>query len=103
MRLLSHSADFRRMLPLFTAVSLLAASVCHGEEQFPNELNSPIDEPQVVLPESPHKVPVRAASGAVQQSTDPLVKLVYETREVQRQRLLSSTDHTPWQMMHGLL
>jgi hypothetical protein len=103
MRLLSHSADFRRILRLFTAVSLLAASVCHGEEQFPNELNSPIDEPQVVLPESPHKVPVRAASGAVQQSTDPLVKLVYETREVQRQRLLSSTDHTPWQMMHGLL
>ena len=103
MRLLSHSADFRRILRLFTAVSLLAASVCHGEEQFPNELNSPIDEPQVILPESSHKVPVRAASGAVQQSTDPLVKLVYETREVQRQRLLSSTDHTPWQMMHGLL
>ena len=103
MRLLSHSADFRQILPLLGAALVLAASVCQGQEQFPNELNSPVDEPQVVLPESPHKVPVRPASGAVQQSTDPLVKLAYETREVQRQRLLSTTDHTPWQMMHGLL
>jgi len=103
MRRLSTQSDYRQILPLLAAVSILAGGVCSAQEKFPNELNSPIDEPQVVIPENPSRVPIRPASGAVQQSTDPLVKLVYDTREVQRQRLLSTSDHTPWQMMHGLL
>jgi hypothetical protein len=96
---------FAQILPLLAAISIVSGSVGLGEEPFSNELGakSPKDEPQVILLESPNKVPIRPASGAVLESNDPLVKLVYETREITRQRLLNTTDHTPWQMMHGLL
>ena len=103
MRRFCEQAGYGQILPLLAVVSILSGSICNGQESFPNELNSPQDEPLVVLLQNSQKVPVRPASGSVLESTDPLVKLVYETREVQRQRLLSTTDHTPWQMMHGLL
>lgn len=105
MRRINEQLAFAQILPLLAAISIVSGSVGLGQEQFSNELGakSPKDEPQVILPESPHKVPIRPASGAVLESNDPLVKLVYETREIQRQRLLNTTDHTPWQMMHGLL
>ena len=105
MRRFNEQLAFRQILPLLAAISIVSGSAGLGEEPFSNELGakSPKDEPQVILLESPQKVPIRPASGAVLESTDPLVKLVYETREITRQRLLNTTDHTPWQMMHGLL
>jgi hypothetical protein len=68
-----------------------------------NELNSPIDEPQVTIDEHSSNAVMRPAPTWVEQSTDPLVKLVYQTREAQRRRLLSTAEHTPWQIMHGML
>ena len=96
-------AGFRQILPLLAAVSLVSGTLSRAEDKFPNELASPIDEPQVVIPEQLKGIPVRPASRAIQDSTDPLVKLVYETREAQRRRLLSTSEHTPWQIMHGLV
>ncbi|RLS67807.1 MAG: hypothetical protein DWI00_18270 [Planctomycetota bacterium] len=105
MRRINEQLAFAQILPLLAAFSIVSGSVGLGEEPFSNELGakSPKDEPQVILLESPNKVPIRPASGAILESNDPLVKLVYETREITRQRLLNTTDHTPWQMMHGLL
>jgi hypothetical protein len=105
MRRINEQLAFAQILPLLAAISIVSGSVGLGEEPFSNELGakSPKDEPQVILLESPNKVPIRPASGAILESNDPLVKLVYETREITRQRLLNTTDHTPWQMMHGLL
>ncbi len=105
MRRINEQLAFAQFLPLLAAISIVSGSVGLGEEPFSNELGakSSKDEPQVIIPESPQRVPIRPASGAVLESTDPLVKLVYETREITRQRLLNTTDHTPWQMMHGLL
>ena len=68
-----------------------------------NELNSPIAEPQVTLDENSSNAVMRPTPTWVQQSKDPLVKLVYQTREAQRRRLLSTAEHTPWQIMHGML
>ncbi|MFO1003884.1 MAG: hypothetical protein U0936_26430 [Planctomycetaceae bacterium] len=105
MRRINEQLAFAQILPLLAAISIVSGSVGRGQEQSTNELGakSAKDEPQVILLESPGKVPIRPASGAVLESSDPLVKLVYETREITRQRLLNTTDHTPWQMMHGLL
>jgi hypothetical protein len=105
MRRINEQLAFAQILPLLAVISIVSGSAGLGEEPFSNELGakSPKDEPQVILLDSPQKVPIRPASGAVLESNDPLVKLVYETREITRQRLLNTTDHTPWQMMHGLL
>lgn len=105
MRRINEQLAHAHILPLLAVISIVSGSAGLGEEPFSNELGakSPKDEPQVILLESPQKVPIRPASGAVLESNDPLVKLVYETREITRQRLLNTTDHTPWQMMHGLL
>ena len=48
-------------------------------------------------------VPERPMPPEIQQSSDPLVKLVWEARESSRRRLLTTDEHTPWQLMHGLL
>jgi beta-lactamase regulating signal transducer with metallopeptidase domain len=37
-----------------------------------------------------------------EQSADPTVRLAWETRERVRRRLLSTKDHTPWQIMSGI-
>ena len=105
MRRINEQLALAQILPLLAAISIVSGSAGLGEEPFSNELGakSPKDEPQIILLESPNKVPIRPASGAVLESNDPLVKLVYETREITRQRLLNTTDHTPGQMMHGLL
>ena len=39
---------------------------------------------------------------AIQQSSDPLVKQVWQMRESIRKRLLSTYEYTPWQIMQGL-
>ncbi len=94
---------FLQILPMLGAAFAAWTSAANAQESFPNELNSPVDEPQVIVREQSDKVPVRMASQEIQQSTDPLVKLTWETREATRRRLLSTAQHTPWQMMHGLL
>ncbi len=68
-----------------------------------NELNSPTPEPLVTIDELSSNAVMRPTPTWVQQSKDPLVKLVYQTREAQRRRLLSTAEHTPWQIMHGML
>jgi len=61
-----------------------------------------IREPRLYSPDK-LLVPERPMPPAIQQSSDPLVKLVWEARESSRRRLLTTDQHTPWQLMHGLL
>ncbi len=91
--------SLRQILPL-TILVLAQCSVAMGQL---GEGGTDGPEPQVILPDHTHSVPVRTASKEITESTDPLVKLVWETREAQRRRLLSVQQHTPWQIMHGLL
>jgi hypothetical protein len=96
-------AGIRQFLLLFSVTFVSAIAAAQGQDQAANELALPVDEPQVIIPENSLRVPVRTASQEVETSSDPLVKLVWETREATRRRLLSTSEHTPWQMMHGLL
>ncbi|MFO0979711.1 MAG: hypothetical protein U0996_25155 [Planctomycetaceae bacterium] len=91
--------SLRQILPL-TILVLAQCSVAMGQL---GEGGTDGPEPRVILPDHTHSVPVRTASKEITESTDPLVKLVWETREAQRRRLLSVEQHTPWQIMHGLL
>ncbi len=88
----------RQILPLL-ALLLLAESASAQMKL----LSSDEHEPAMKLLESTRRIPLRLASKDVQESADPLVKLVWETRETQRRRLLSTSEHTPWQIMHALL
>jgi hypothetical protein len=96
-------AVIRQFLLLFSVWCISAIAAAQGQDQAANELALPVDEPQVIIPENSLRVPIRTASQEVETSSDPLVKLVWETREATRRRLLSTSEHTPWQMMHGLL
>ena len=49
MRAKGLQAGFRQILPLLAAVSLVSGALSRAEDKFPNELASPIDEPQVVM------------------------------------------------------
>ena len=101
----------RRFLPIVALIGLLSASAVDAQIMLSpgrvpigdNELNSPIDEPQVTIDEHSSNAVMRPVPLVIQQAKDPLVKLVYETREAQRRRLLSTAEHTPWQIMHGML
>jgi hypothetical protein len=100
------SDEHRRMklqiLPIAAATIILFTTKLHADD-FPNELNSSIPEPRILLPEQTDVSVFRNASSSRIPSTDPLAKRVYETREASRRRLLSTTEHTPWQIMHGML
>ena len=101
----------RRFLPIVAFVGLHLGGVADAQIKLSpgrvpigdNELNSPIAEPQVTIDEHSSNAVMRATPLVIQQSRDPLVKLAYETREAQRRRLLSTSEHTPWQIMHGML
>ena len=101
----------RRLLPIVALFCLLPGVSALGQIKLSpgrvpigdNELNSPTPEPLVTLDEHTSNAVMRPSPTWVQQSKDPLVKLVYETREAQRRRLLSTAEHTPWQIMHGML
>ncbi len=101
----------RRFLPIavlvgLTQIASVDAQIKLSPGRVPigdNELNSPIDEPLVILDEHSSNAVMRATPQHIQQAKDPLMKLVYETREAQRRRLLSTDEHTPWQIMHGML
>ncbi|MEZ6126564.1 MAG: hypothetical protein R3C49_25865 [Planctomycetaceae bacterium] len=71
----------------------------------PRELNVNIDEPNTDLPEQDQQKKVfrNVSMGVRRSSTDPLVNLCQETVDMASRRLMSTSQHTPWQMMHGLL
>ena len=101
---LGMQAGVRQILPVLAVWTGILCNVTFAQSGQPvNEGGSTESEPHVILSDNKGGIPVRAASNSVQDSTDPLVKLVWETRESTRQRLLSTKDHTPWQIMHGLL
>lgn len=101
---LGMQAGVRQILPVLAVWTGILCNVTFAQSGQPvNEGGSTESEPHVILSDNKGGIPVRAASTSVQDSTDPLVKLVWETRESTRQRLLSTKDHTPWQIMHGLL
>jgi hypothetical protein len=70
-----------------------------------NELKTDVDEPSIALPEYEQKRnPFRNVSqGVRKESTDPLVRLSQEAVDTTARRMLSTQQHTPWQMMHALL
>lgn len=70
-----------------------------------NELNNNVDEPQIDLPEVRNRPnPFRNVSqGVRKESRDPLVRLSQNAVDTTARRLLSTDQHTPWQMMHALL
>ncbi len=101
---LGMQAGFRQILPLlaiWTGISFTTVFAQSGQPV--NEGGTTESEPHVILSENKASVPARNVSKAVIDSADPLVKLVWETRDTQRHRLLSTKDHTPWQIMHGVL
>lgn len=99
MRFTGSQTTLRQILPLIIAM-LTPCSIAFGQL---GEGGTDGPEPQVILPAYDHAVPIRTASKEISESTDSLVKFVWETREAQRRRLLSTKEHTPWQIMHGLL
>lgn len=99
MRFTGSQITLRQILPLAIAM-LTQCSIAFGQL---GEGGTDGPEPQVILPAHDHAVPIRTASKEISESTDSLVKFVWETREAQRRRLLSTKEHTPWQIMHGLL
>lgn len=97
-------AGFRQILPLLAIWTGISFSTVFAQSGQPvNEGGTTESEPHVILSENKGSVPARTVSKAVIDSADPLVKLVWETRDTQRHRLLSTKDHTPWQIMHGVL
>lgn len=73
-----------------------------------SELNVDAVEPQISLPEirkgNPASLRVQTISlGQRKESRDGLVRLSQEAVDTTARRLLSSDQHTPWQMMHALL
>ncbi|MEZ6133061.1 MAG: methyltransferase domain-containing protein [Planctomycetaceae bacterium] len=71
----------------------------------PHELNVNVDEPKIDIPEVHRKQnPFRNVSQGVRApSRDPLVSLCQEAVDTTTRRLLSTEQHTPWQMIHALL
>ena len=97
-------AEIRQILPvltLFLTVVFAPGSMLADEPI--GEGGSKEPEPGARLAESAAKNLTLPVSRSRPDSKDPLVKLVWETREVQRKRMLSTKDHTPWQIMHGVL
>jgi hypothetical protein len=97
-------AGVRQLLPLLAFCAVLATDVCIAQsEPVIGEGGSASSEPIAVLSTGGSRVPVRQASREITDTEDSLLKLVWDTRETTRTRLLSTKDHTPWQIMHGLL
>lgn len=97
-----YRKTFLRILPISAAILVVLSGRVPADD-FPNELNSSVPEPRILLHEHADAGKVRATSSRILNSSDPLVKLVHDTRESSRRRLLSTSEHTPWQIMHGLL
>lgn len=100
MRPLGSRCVFRQILLMCV---VFTPGMAHGDEDFPNELNSSVEEPKVRIPDVGNDAPFRSASQTKVKSTDSLVQLAQEAIGATQRRLLSTDQHTPWQIMHGLL
>lgn len=74
-------------------------------EKNSQELNVNADEPQTSLREVESRGSIfrNVSQGVRKPSQDPLVKLCQDAVDTTTRRLLSTDQHTPWQMIHGLL
>lgn len=102
---------FFLLLILFPALSVHSAS-SPGQSAGPssndglntNELNSNEEEPQIDLPERSTDNKFRMVARSTRKpSNDRLVELCKTAVDTTSRRLLSTQQHTPWQIMHGLL
>lgn len=89
---------------LFPVLTAAAQPPQTSIEPVPNELGTQDEEPQIALPEHSRQTPFTTVSSTRRKtSRDPLVKLVQQAVDTTTRRLLSTDQHTPWQMMHALL
>jgi len=109
-RRLDESFSLLLILPFVLATALTARGDdarldLDSDDLNPHELNVNVDEPKIDIPEVEHKHnPFRNVSqGKRSPSQDPLVKLCQEAVDTTTRRLLSTDQHTPWQMLHALL
>ena len=63
-------------------------------------MNLRSDLPEVAAKKNPFR---NVAQGVRKDSRDPLVKICQEAVDTTARRLLSTEQHTPWQVMHALL
>ena len=74
------------------------------DDYFPSELGTNDDEPQISLPERSQSPKAQLISRGIRKpSNDPLIRLSKEAVDTTTRRMLSTDQHTPWQMMHALL
>ncbi|GAB5443296.1 MAG: hypothetical protein Fues2KO_36450 [Fuerstiella sp.] len=74
------------------------------EEPVLNELGTRDEEPRIALPEHRAQTPFTTVSQTRRKaSQDPLVSLCQQAVDTTTRRMLSTDQHTPWQMMHALL
>lgn len=102
----------KRLLTFLFALILFAASFVapatvvaqQFDDEFPTELNTNHKEPAIELPEHKGPSPYRRISHTRRQpSSDKLVQLCQEAVDTTARRMLSTDQHTPWQIMHALL
>ena len=99
MAIVKFHTGLRQLLPVVALLGLVQVRSADGQIKLSpgvvpigdNELNSPIDEPLVTIDEHSSNAVIRPVPPEVQNSTDPLVKLVYDTREAQRRRARSTS------------
>ncbi|MCH2209793.1 MAG: hypothetical protein MK110_00705 [Fuerstiella sp.] len=97
-----------RVTRQFLLICLVSAPICRADDlPVPNELNSPVEEPLVRLPEINVGSPFRSISQSRSlpsfKDQSQLIQLVRDAVDSTRRRLLSTDINTPWQIMHGLL
>ncbi|MCH2203142.1 MAG: hypothetical protein MK102_14315 [Fuerstiella sp.] len=97
-----------RVTRQFLLILPICIPICQAENlPVPNELNSPVEEPLVSLPEINVGSPFRSASRPRNLTPlidqDQLIQLTEDAVDSTRRRLLSTDINTPWQIMHGLL
>ncbi len=102
----------KRLLTFLFALILFAVSLAapttvvaqQFDDEFPTELNTNHKEPAIELPEHKGPSPYRRISHTRRQpSSDKLVQLCQEAVNTTARRMLSTDQHTPWQIMHALL
>ena len=95
-------SPFLLILAFFQISSSVQAQT--AAEAVPHSLGIDVEEPEIALPELDHTSPFRMVSRSRRRDTqDELVLLCREAVDTTSRRLLSTDQHTPWQMMHALL
>ncbi len=92
-------------VPCFSETPGEVVVVFQIDEKNDVAMPSPVSEPLVKLDNGRSGglvTPNRPVPTAIGEASDPLLKLVWETRESIRKRLLSAETHTPWQIMSAI-